>query len=417
MLSFYFTYNQIGGVPDLFYNIALNETKQGRKVNLIARSNSYILDLFKNNFINFFFIEVDNPYWINNLTDNDTLVLTYLEIDLFNSISRNNLTLPKIHVIFWQVFPSTLLDSFSFDLRLRGLSFILLNKFTNYLQKRFISGLLRKNALIVMSQSHIDRLRKLKSSYNNIKIVPIPVSGDFHNTYLNKRNANSNARIGISYIGRAEEWKILPLQYLIERILELEDPSIISLHIFTDNVNQIRKRISCELIQNRLDIKFYENFVGKELEAVLAKEIDLSFAMGTSLLISAKLGIPTVFADASFKTIKNYRYRYLFETTGYNLGIIHDETINRKGMLLSEIIRRFADSSNYRKAISEACYNYVYENHHIDHIHTSFIQACKNSELTLSEFTKLYSLKLLQSKLTAKYRHRRENLNKNKLNK
>ncbi len=45
------------------------------------------------------------------------------------------------------------------------------------------------------------------------------------------------------------------------------------------------------------------------------------FAMGTSTLDGAKLGIPTVRLDYSYKSIpKNYKYKFFHEVKGYSMG-------------------------------------------------------------------------------------------------
>ena len=58
----------------------------------------------------------------------------------------------------------------------------------------------------------------------------------------------------------------------------------------------------------------------KNLEEFI-REFDLIFAMGTSALDAARVGMPVVRLDYSYKLIgSNYRYKFLHQVEGYSLG-------------------------------------------------------------------------------------------------
>ena len=67
-------------------------------------------------------------------------------------------------------------------------------------------------------------------------------------------------------------------------------------------------------------VEFHGNLKYKNLINLLNNSVDLSFAMGTSALDSAKIGIPTVLVDYSFKKIKNYKFRWIFDTQNFDLA-------------------------------------------------------------------------------------------------
>ena len=80
---------------------------------------------------------------------------------------------------------------------------------------------------------------------------------------------------------------------------------------------------SIEKINNKYNFKieYKGTLAGKKLSNYLISNIDLLMSMGTSALVGAKLGIPTVLLDASYIKIPNdYKYKWLFESDGATLG-------------------------------------------------------------------------------------------------
>jgi hypothetical protein len=70
---------------------------------------------------------------------------------------------------------------------------------------------------------------------------------------------------------------------------------------------------------------FTTNFKGEvamtTLPAYLLEKIDMLFAMGTSALEGARLGVPVFLADYSYQKIaRNYRFKHFFNNSEYSLG-------------------------------------------------------------------------------------------------
>ena len=94
-----------------------------------------------------------------------------------------------------------------------------------------------------------------------------------------------------------------------------------------------------------LEIRFLGTIVTNLDEILL--EHDVVFAMGTSALEAAKLGIPSVLMDASYYEFpKDYRYRWLFESEEYVLGyMLPSEKIRKSKLVMADIVNTCCDSS------------------------------------------------------------------------
>jgi hypothetical protein len=120
--------------------------------------------------------------------------------------------------------------------------------------------------------------------------------------------------------------------------------------------------------------------------------------MGTSALEGAKLYIPTILIDASYKKVKgDYLYRLLCDTKNYDLGHIVDKSDILPGNeSLKEIILKI--TRDY-KSYSEMTYRYYLENHTIEYVVDKFLVQISHTTLTYnmidkSYFKKSWSLKI-----------------------
>jgi hypothetical protein len=103
--------------------------------------------------------------------------------------------------------------------------------------------------------------------------------------------------------------------------------------------------------------------------------------MGTALLETSKIGIPTVIVDPMYNSnIITYKYRFLYEEKGYCLGLPTWLFSNNKGVGLNKLLSYIEDKS---LAVSEAdlCYNYTLDNHDIKKITKRLIDVSYSSNL------------------------------------
>lgn len=165
-----------------------------------------------------------------------------------------------------------------------------------------------------------------------MEYLPVPASN--YDGVLKKQKYNYEV-IDACWIGRISYEKTPILVHTLERCSQYakERKQRIHFHVigggdFTDWVDNL-------LIENDYftktkcsPIKF------SEIDGFLLENVDIMFAMGTSALESAKLGIPTVLVDytATAKPINgDYKFRYIFERTGYDLGHLIGKADIEKG--------------------------------------------------------------------------------------
>src|SRR5690606_14892751 len=102
------------------------------------------------------------------------------------------------------------------------------------------------------------------------------------------------------YIGRSVDWKMMPLLKILEDIYT-EDVHI-EFHLIVSSCQEMLTYIPISKYKNRIDFHIVENLSYVELDMYLQKtNIDLGFAMGTSVLDFAKNGIPSIVVDYSRK--------------------------------------------------------------------------------------------------------------------
>lgn len=168
------------------------------------------------------------------------------------------------------------------------------------------------------------------------KFLPIPVEKPKHSLDVNVNNS-------FCWLGRIEDFKT----NILDRVLH----DFINSNLSNDfivigegrDLNKLRARYVL-----RKNIRFVGIIKESSLESYLCSNVSLMFAMGTSAIESAKLGIPTILLDAFYGDVPdNYRYRWIFRSQGYTLGRIIDRSYNPEsgdldfGSVISEITDNF----------------------------------------------------------------------------
>lgn len=386
MIYFLFSFKQVGGVPILFYNIAKGLSQRKIDFSLISYKDSAIFKLFNSSFGRLNFIDYENVNRINVVNwihRNDVIVITWWEpkLEIFSVVN------PKI--FFWNVFPDTLKYSNNV---FRGV--LLKNK-----TKKLIEKMMELKGLVFMDDAPFVWFDEFKINKNHKLLLSIPVDiGE--NLYLNRNLDNATFRL--TYIGRSEIWKIFPLKKIIDDLTSIREPKKrIVLNVVSDNVSHVRSMLgSIENKNEKFCVNYFENIPNFQIGEFLLNNSDLNIGMGTTLLEASKIGIPSLVIDPSYSPIlENYRYRWLYEITNYNLGSFYDKDKNYTGYSLSEIINSFNDKEFILNKSNE-CYEYVKENHNGAKIIDRFILFTNRTKLRINVilskvflYTKIYKIK------------------------
>lgn len=110
-----------------------------------------------------------------------------------------------------------------------------------------------------------------------------------------------------------------------------------------------------------------------EIDNFLLRNVDIMFAMGTSALESAKLGIPTVLLDctATKEPIKgDYLFKYIYERIGYDLGHVIDSQDLKKGNDSLDSV--FKQLLNNYLGVAEKCRAHFVEKHSLTSVGNKF---------------------------------------------
>ena len=124
-------------------------------------------------------------------------------------------------------------------------------------------------------------------------------------------------------------------------------------------------------------------------------------SMGTAALDGAKLGIPTVLLDASYKKVdKKYRFKWLFESDGSNVAqfIEYKEFINNNHSFDQIISAYFKDANN----IGFKCKQYVNKNHSTRAVSKKLLDIAHISNLKWGDLDKTLTKKSFIRKLYEK---------------
>jgi glycosyltransferase involved in cell wall biosynthesis len=131
------------------------------------------------------------------------------------------------------------------------------------------------------------------------------------------------------------------------------------------------------------EVRFLGDRSPAELEAHLREHADAVFAMGTSALEAARLGIPTVLLDIAYGELPpSYTYRFLDEAQGLSLGDVIGETRRPDdGRGMAETLRQVRDDSG---PLAERCLAYFRGHHELGAVAETFLDALDRTTLTWS---------------------------------
>jgi hypothetical protein len=180
-------------------------------------------------------------------------------------------------------------------------------------------------------------------------------------------------QINIGWLGRLTTDKVYALMNVINQANEylLKTNEKIVIHIIGEGDQ--RSYIEKMQISSGVEIEFTGTLINDELNNYLVNNLDVVFAMGTSCLEAAVLGIPTVLLDFSHYP-QNTNFRWLFESSDYCLGCEANETILSCNHSFANIIETIY-KQNKKSSIGRQCLEYAIQNHSITNTATLLTQA------------------------------------------
>ena len=365
----------MGGVQNLILNISKELNNKNQKAKIFGYKTCLIYKDLVNRKIEFDFYDlekIDTKSIANYLTEEDIIVFgSYYPRFLLYKFKKAN---PRI--LYWNVFPNTL----TVANKVRFIDFK--DRTRNLIRK-----LSTDNSVVFMDINGVksiqDEIDSTILNKDNIKYLPIPVEIKNTNLFL-RREFSDKKIINLTYVGRAILWKMQPLRKIIIDVikLELDKSFLININIVTQEEEEYKVFIEDLILPEFVTITYHDNLYGDKYKDFLINTSDLHFAMGTSALDGAALGIPTIVIDYSTQDFpSNYKYLWLYDTIGYDLGHLVENSNRDNAKTMKQLIDLYC-LKDYKKLteISQETYKYVVDNHDISIVVNKLLIISKQAE-------------------------------------
>lgn len=254
--------------------------------------------------------------------------------------------------------------------------------FFNNEEKRFIKLTKDTHAMIYHDWSGRDILSdQFQINFDNKDYLQV-YSALYNNSDVQKPYKENE--INIVWLSRLGAEKVCSLYNILDNFAKFKTNKIKRIHIIGDGIRREEVEAYCKKYKDRLEMIFTGTIPHEELSDYLLKNADIVFAMGTSVVESAALKIPSVVVQLSSKRFNDDAYYWLYDAKEYCVGITTDEkkryNVPYKKM---EDLLNAIDSQEKRDHIGEKCYNYFVENHYdFYNITEKFLTFALNTKLT-----------------------------------
>lgn len=351
------SYSKPGGAENLMAQVIKTALIEFNVSSIVIGDNgSYLVSRLKTEGIPFIFLhdcEVDGfPF-----EESDIWVHTH------NTSSLSAIKEKPGKAIIWCILINSLTDwnRFRFEVRLTGRKFL-----GNFMTRRLIRVLLKKNALLAMDGATSDSICDFIGLRARIPLLPVAIEADAAPLKC-EFSDNRKERYVVSYVGRSDDvWKIKPIKKVVFDLQGLGKKFLVN--IYTDCQEPFEKELS-SFAGGNVDVRYHIGMFGSQLREHLVANSDIHFSMGLSALEGALCRIPTILVDPSFGDLPhNYRYRWLYEMEKFSLGRFIDGSVSRfSGMEMREVLDILEDQCSVCD-VAEKSREYVIQSHAPSHI-------------------------------------------------
>lgn len=384
-IAFFFPYHEVSGVPVLFLNLANYFSQNYQfKISIIDFEDGYMSSSLKeNDKIEKIIFETSKPLFI----DLDIVIMqSILPFAMRPEIQFSTNT----RLMFWNLYPDNLTPNlYPFVIVRKYYPNIYRNILSIFwkrklkLMRDFVENAIQLNSLSFMDSSNLNTTNFfLSTDISNVSFLPIACSnGVKREEVLNKDFTELN----FSWIGRICDFKINILNYLILKLSEAAKKLKlkVNLHVIGDGP-LIHKLNSNNYLHKFFNVILLGTLDMSKMNLYLNSKIDINASMGTSVLESAKFGIPSIVLDISNKPINfKYKFRWLHDTKNYDLAhLIKKSDDMSKSYELTDIISEFIVNS---KILSDKSFNYYASNHSLEAVSENLKKQIEKSKLTFTD--------------------------------
>jgi hypothetical protein len=395
-IYFYFPYHEDSGVPVLFYRMA-NEIV--RKYAMIM---VYLID-YENGAMARHLLKLPNVQLIPfmdgvkvQIPQDAVLVMqSFLPYKWPYELEPANDT----KLFFWNLHPRNLVPSlmpFLFFTELPT-TYWWIYRLASFFcpmfilrMKKFGHLLLNEKAIAFMDGPNYESTVKYLylEKKDNIEFLPVPATIS-NNDRIKKKNIDIK-KVCFCWVGRLCDFKSYSLVYTINKLDGVAKQLDMQIIYYIVGDGPLRKYVEDNISNNHnISVIFCGSMPHEELDDFLYKNVDILTAQGTSALEGAKLSIPTILIDASYREIKgDYMYRLLADTRNYDLGhVMTKSDFSYGNESLKEIVQTILGSYESQ---AEKAYLYFTRNHTIEFVVDKFLAQVSQTELTYRMINKAY---------------------------
>lgn len=388
-IYFCFPYHAVGGVSVLFLRMAK------------ALADRLDTDIFIIDYHDGYMARTNTHKRVKLLEyrDDEKVIIPNEAIVVFQSMTPwsifPSLEIPdSAKLFFWNCYPYNLIPTMP-GIRKQMYSSILLSQvllktiLVSYASKMrtFLKILEKNKGIAFMDRTNIEITENcLGVKVKNRRYLPVPI--DYCGLDINLSNQNLKEEIRAAWVGRVADFKVHILLYTILKLGKLAREQRKKIIFSVIGSGEFLDYLKCSSQENEY---FKLDFLGdkstEELKSFLKNDCDLLFAMGTSALEGASLGVPTVLLDIAYSKIeKDYLFRFLFEETGCVLGdVLSNKSFKTGNQSLQKI---FFEVQNNFEQISKKSFEYTRTFHSIDSVSDNLIDCLSSNELTFLELKK-----------------------------
>jgi len=249
--------------------------------------------------------------------------------------------------------------------------------------KHFLKLIEQKDSHAILDTDIVCNLQKsLNVKMENPNILPLFSQDVESNLYLKEDKKTDIIELG--WVGRLADFKINILNHTIKNAFEY--------------ANKMKKKINFVVVgdgehENELINLESEYFTMTKISHIKPSELnefmlglDMLFAMGTTALDGAKMGLPTVRLDYSYSEIPlEYKYKFFHEVQGYSMGEKIESKCFTNGLHdFSDLMSVFDQD---KKQLSEMGYDFYKSHHSIDSSAKLLISYIQKSTMKWSDLT------------------------------
>ncbi|PLA75548.1 hypothetical protein CYQ88_00860 [Hydrogenovibrio sp. SC-1] len=193
----------------------------------------------------------------------------------------------------------------------------LLNEYLK--SKKFLNLIERTRSHAILDANISCNLEKsLKVHLNSCQFLPLFSEDSRKNEFFESFEAPSDV-IKLGWVGRLSDFKISILNRVVKDAFRFSNENKKKVEFYIVGDGEYASSL-IDLSSNYFTIHRLSYIKPSELNKFMLS-LGMLFAMGTSALDGAKLGVPTVRLDYSYLEIpKSYRYKFFYEIHGFSLG-------------------------------------------------------------------------------------------------